>query len=74
MIKPGIITRILTILYSWRPGWFLLLVYSMAKTDLWLLPETVADGVLRLHRVEEGGAEVIDGVDAGGPPGALLCR
>ncbi len=46
----------------------------MAKHDIWLLPETVANGVLRLHGVEEGGAEVIDGVDAGGPPGALLCR
>ncbi len=38
------------------------------------VPEPVADGVLGLHGVQEGGAKVIDGVDAGGPPRALLSR
>jgi hypothetical protein len=38
------------------------------------VPEPVADGVLGLHGVEEGGAEVVDRVDAGGPPRALLSR
>jgi hypothetical protein len=53
-------------------------VYGFGSTPLndtvWIamFPEAVANGVLRLYGVEEGGAEVVDGIHAGGPTRLLL--